>query len=64
MGSGEAPQYWFNIKTGEVETGPLSLALDRIGPFSSEAEAMRALDILRERAAQIRREDDLDWRDR
>jgi hypothetical protein len=43
------PQWWFNISTKKVEFGLKSKALDRIGPFSSEAEAARALEKVRER---------------
>ncbi|MBS1905123.1 MAG: SPOR domain-containing protein [Actinobacteria bacterium] len=43
-------KYWFNSRTGKVEYGLLSSSLDRIGPFDTEAEAARALHILRERA--------------
>lgn len=63
MSSTEAPQYWYNLKTGLVEVGPNSLSLDRIGPFETAAQAAKALEIVRERAAQIRREDETDWRD-
>ena len=55
-------EYWFNTETGEVEIGKQSLASDRLGPFESEAEARRALEIIRERAEAIREEDDAeDW---
>ncbi len=42
--------WWFNHKTGEVEEGPLSLGSDRDGPFASRDEAMRAPEIIAERA--------------
>lgn len=42
--------WWFNSRTGEVERGPQSLALDRIGPFATEAEASDALETVRARS--------------
>ena len=47
---GEPEQYWFNTKSNQVEKGRLSTAIYRIGPFDTEAEASRALEILRARA--------------
>lgn len=49
--------FWFNPKTGEVEQGPQSLAMDRIGPFETAAEAARAPEIIAERARRIREEE-------
>jgi hypothetical protein len=43
-------KYWYNLKTGEVEKGYESPAVDRAGPFDTPEEAARALDILRERS--------------
>lgn len=50
--------FWFNERTGEVEEGPQSIALDRIGPFSTREEAARALEIVAERARKWHSEDD------
>lgn len=36
-------QYWYNVKTGEVEVGPQSMSIDRIGPFGTHDEAENAL---------------------
>lgn len=47
----ESKQWWFNHQTGEVEHGAQSLGMHRDGPFESEAEAARAPEIARERAA-------------
>jgi hypothetical protein len=47
----ETKNWWFNHVTGEVEYGPQSLGMHRDGPFESEAEAARAPEIARERAA-------------
>ena len=49
-------EYWYNSKTNEVEVGPQSLSLDRIGPFATHAEAARALDVIAERARRIKEE--------
>lgn len=53
-------EYWFNTETEQVETGKQTLASNRLGPFDTEAEARRALEIIQERAAAIREEDELD----
>lgn len=53
-------RYWFNTKTKQVEVGPQSLSLDRIGPFDSAAEAARALEIIADRARKIAEEDSED----
>lgn len=42
--------WWFNRRTGEVEEGPKSLAMDRLGPFATREEAERADEIVAERA--------------
>lgn len=52
--------YWYNTRTGEVEEGPQSLSIDRLGPFSTREEAARGPEIVEERARKIREEDDLD----
>ncbi|MGV8969508.1 MAG: methionine aminopeptidase [Microbacteriaceae bacterium] len=43
-------EWWYNIRTGEVEEGAQSLASDRNGPFASKEEAARAPQIAAERA--------------
>ncbi|MGO1544350.1 MAG: SPOR domain-containing protein [Gulosibacter sp.] len=43
-------EFWYNTRTGEVERGKQSIALDRIGPFATEAEAARANERLAENA--------------
>lgn len=53
-------QFWFNTKTGKVEAGPQTIALDRIGPFASAEEAARALQIVAERARAIAEEERLE----
>jgi hypothetical protein len=51
-------KFWFNTVTKLVESGPQSLALNRLGPFDTEAQALRAEEIVAERARQIAVEDD------
>lgn len=50
-------EWWYNTSTGEVEEGPQSIALERIGPFASSEEAARAPQIVADRAAQWAQED-------
>ncbi len=57
MSDTEPQQYWFNSRTGEVELGPQSNAIERIGPFATEAEARRAPEVLRERSERWASED-------
>jgi hypothetical protein len=42
-------QYWFCLKHHTVEHADGCKAADRLGPYSSEAEAARALDRVAER---------------
>ena len=51
-------EWWYNHKTGQVEEGPQSLGSDRDGPYASRADAERAPEIARERAAAWAAEDD------
>jgi len=53
-------RFWFNTRTRQVEEGPKSLGLDRIGPFSSFEQALHAEEIVRQKAKQIRDEEDED----
>ena len=46
----DAPKYWFNIRTKQVEQGLKSSSEDRIGPFDSAAEAANAEAIVKARA--------------
>lgn len=57
MSENENTQFWYNTLTGEVEQGPQSLAMDRVGPFATAEEAGRALEIVRERSDQWAAED-------
>lgn len=53
-----AAAWWYNTRTGEIEHGEnLSRAIDRLGPYSDEASARRALEIARERTRQADRAD-------
>lgn len=53
-------RFWFNTRTRQVEEGPKSLGLDRIGPFTSREKALRAEEIVKERAQKIIEEDEED----
>ncbi|MEY4320119.1 MAG: hypothetical protein RLZZ471_60 [Actinomycetota bacterium] len=57
-GSREPKEFWFNTKTNQVEVGKQSIAVYRIGPFSSFEDAQRALEILAEKAKQWRDKDE------
>ena len=57
----DAPKYWFNIRTKQVEHGLKSSSEDRIGPFDSAAEAANAVAIVKARSqawAEQEREED------
>ncbi len=54
----ESVQYWFNSQTGQVEVGPQSLALHRLGPVKTREEAERAPEIIAARAAAWRKEEE------
>lgn len=57
MTGSETTQWWYNDRTGEVEEGPQSLGIERIGPFESREEALRAPEIVAERARAWAAED-------
>lgn len=46
----DADKYWYNLKTGEVQQGFESPAVDRAGPFDTAEDAARAPEIMRERS--------------
>lgn len=46
----DSEKYWYNLKTGEVEKGYESPAVDRAGPFDTPEEAAKAPEIMRERS--------------
>ncbi len=54
----ETTEYWFNLKTQQVEVGKQSVALYRVGPFTTHEEAEKAQALLAERAARWREEDE------
>ena len=56
----ERTEYWFNLKTKQVEVGKQSAALFRVGPFATFAEAQRAEQTLADRAKAWREEEDRD----
>jgi len=55
-------KYWYNLRTGEVEFGLVSPAVDRAGPFDTAEEAAKAPEVLEGRsrawAEEDAREDD------
>ncbi|WP_298036466.1 SPOR domain-containing protein [uncultured Microbacterium sp.] len=61
--SSDEKKYWYNSRTGEVEHGLVSPAVDRIGPFDTSEEAARAPEKLKERSAAWAEEEAIeeDW---
>jgi hypothetical protein len=57
----QKPQFWFNIRTQQVEVGPQSLSQDRIGPFENEQQARDALKLIAERERRRQLEEDENW---
>lgn len=54
-------QYWYNTETRAVEVGRRSSWSHLMGPYSTRAEAERALDSARSRNESWDKEDE-DWR--
>ncbi|MGW9111889.1 SPOR domain-containing protein [Microbacterium sp. NPDC055683] len=56
-------KYWYNLRTGQVEFGLVSPAVDRAGPFDTEAEAAKAPELMAERSRAWADDDasDDDW---
>lgn len=54
----EPDQFWYNTRTGQVEFGPKSKALDRVGPFASAADAARAPELWKTRAEEWRQSEE------
>ena len=50
MSASENTHWWYNDRTGEVEEGPQSLGIERVGPFETREEALRAPEIIAERS--------------
>ena len=48
--AGNPEEFWFNLKTGQVEFGKLSAASYRVGPFATESEAWNALKLMADRS--------------
>ena len=46
----DAPKYWFNLRTKQVELGLKSSSEDRIGPFDTQAEAANAEAVVKARS--------------
>ena len=59
----EQPQFWFNTRTGQVETDETKgQGKDLLGPYASREEAAQALDRARERT-EAWDEEDRRWRE-
>lgn len=57
-------QWWYNVATGQVESDDTrSQGADVLGPYASEQEAARALELARERTERWD-EADREWDDR
>lgn len=50
-------EWYYNIRTGEVEEGRQSLPADLDGPFATQEEAVHAPEIIAERARRWVAED-------
>ncbi|GAA3868598.1 hypothetical protein GCM10022381_09940 [Leifsonia kafniensis] len=50
-------QFWYNMRTGDVEQGFVSPSADRVGPFATREEASHALEKLRANSAKWAEED-------
>ncbi|MFZ2511396.1 MAG: hypothetical protein WAW85_09950 [Gordonia sp. (in: high G+C Gram-positive bacteria)] len=50
--------WYYDVSTGEVSRGKVPAALNRMGPYSDEATARRAIEIAAERNATADEEDD------
>lgn len=59
----DSEKYWYNLKTGAVEKGFESPAIDRAGPFDTPEEAAKAPEVLKERSRAWAEDDarDADW---
>ncbi|WP_300343215.1 SPOR domain-containing protein [Nesterenkonia sp.] len=51
-------EYWFNVRTGEVEQGAQSSWKHLLGPYSSYAEAARAMERVQENNEAWEADDD------
>lgn len=54
-------QYWYNTRTGEVETGHKSSWTNLMGPYASRQEAQNALNHAKSRNEDWE-DDDAEWR--
>ena len=63
QGSPEPARYWYNLRTGRVETNDdKSQGKDLMGPYPTRSEAERALRTARERTRRWD-EEDRRWRE-
>lgn len=59
-GPAESAKFWFNVATNEVEEGHKSSWQHLMGPYSTRAEAERALEQAASRTASWDAEDERD----
>ncbi|MEZ5210843.1 MULTISPECIES: hypothetical protein [unclassified Gordonia (in: high G+C Gram-positive bacteria)] len=50
--------WYYDVATGEVSRGKVPNALNRMGPYATEDDARRAIEIARERNAAADAEDE------
>lgn len=60
VGDGAQKHWWWNLNTRQVEFGLQSAALNRVGPFATQAEAEAAPTLLAERSRAWAEEESLD----
>jgi len=53
-------QYWYNLRTGQVEEGQLSSWTQRMGPYATPEEAFAALEHAKQRDEAWQQADD-EW---
>ena len=59
----DKPEFWFNLKTQLVESGPQSLSIDRSGPFPEFESAQAGPETVIAKAKALREEDRKKWED-
>jgi len=57
-GAGVSGDWWFNLRTQQVEQGQGDPNSERLGPYETEAEAAGVLERMRRRNEAFDREDD------
>jgi hypothetical protein len=57
---GSDDNWWFNLKTHQVERGFFSPSKNRVGPFAFKSEAANALKLLAEKSRRWSEDDEQD----